>query len=890
MILSVLLAFPQLVPPANTPLYDHKQTSRPEFAVVSAPSVNGQYVFQASGTELIVLDALGVQACANAGGGGAGCNIDALNAGLSRTIVDASILDIEERGQNVFIAGGDYGLIVLGPIGGNGYVNGYTEIFRDASFPAGSITGRWCMDVSVKNGAIVAVFSGLDDSEVRVYNTANPPVLQNIYPLGVAQGIPSPSMAFAVEFASNRAYIAMGRAGVYAVDTTKDPNPLVNPTSAWLFEGPLDTGDSSCTSSTPNSRFVGDLALVSVGETQRYLYAAADSWGLVEIDLSNQAWGTTMGFWYSNPPCYWDSLPLTNCSSGVSVYHYAQRVDAVLDPSHNQVVIALTSTTGSPEYGHMITPFTTYGTLGWDLGAPVPAVPESQVACKGNYHLFTRRASLPGTPPVENVAAQHEPFFQFSTPVYLMKDAAGDHAWLLDAALYVVHYQRTAGTLQKVSVLAGGLHLAVSSPMSPIPALLNPDVVLAGDDGIAGIESVGLYEIQPIGGGVDFVEIPPPLSDPGLFQTSILGTAQWIDSAFPATHEFFLRGKGMVGNPAPLNLWRLDASSPTALQSLTRYSVEWEVDPSSVGNNWTFPEGRGYCSTAVDEQQGSNLIAETRSMAIHGAWLFDREQFRLLASQVGPGGHIDPTNNAPLLSHPEADPIEYEEEVRRTFSMQPQFFDINAGGPIKRVLGVAAGFSVGPNDPAFEHAQVMFHDVTGVLTPSQLTGQPPTRRLNSNAVAPAAAVCLDAATVRLNDPANPGQKKRRTFVFVGGTEGLLTAFDVSDGLFTGAAIPETAFPLPTDVFDGHADVVITLDFQPSVSGNRVGYLHVGAMRLGVVRYIVEDNGNGGLTLTFDGGFNTPGSFGGFYIDTVNDKERLILADHFYYGLRAYGDY
>jgi hypothetical protein len=890
MILSCLLAFPQLVPPANTPLYDWKETSRPEFAVVSAPSANGLYVFQASGTELIVLDALGLQACANAGGGGPSCDVDSLNAGLSRTRVDASILDIEELGQNVYIAGGDYGLIVLGPAGGNGYVNGYNEIFRDESYPAGSITGRWCMDVSVKNGAVVAVFSGLDDSELRVYSAANPPVLQHIYSLGLIQGIPSPSMAFAVEYSSNRAYIAMGRAGVYAVDTTKDP--ATSP-STWLLPGPLGTGDTACTSSTPNSRFVGDLALVSVGVTQRYLYAAADSWGLVEIDLGSQAWGTTMNFWYSNPPCYWDALPVRNCSNGVSLYHYAEHVDAVLDPSNDQVVIALTSTTQSPEGNHLLAPYTTYGTLRWDLKAPLTGGPPSQNACTDLYHLFTRTASSPGTPPSESVAAQHHPLFHFPTPVYLMKDAPGNHAWLLDAALYVVHYQRTAGSLQKVGVLAGGLHLPVSSPMYPLPALNNPDVVLVGDDGIGGVESVGLYEIQPIVGGVDFVEIPPPLSEPGLFQINIAGTAQWIDSAFPATHEFFLRGKGSVeqpNQPPSLNLWRLDASSPATLQSLKRNGVKWEVDPSSQ-SRWTFKEGRGYSSTAVDDRQGSNLVVETRSQAIHGAWLFDREELRFLVSQAADEAVIVPTNFAPLLSHPEADPVEYDDQVQRTFTMHPLFFDINVGGPVKRVLGMAAGFSVDPGDSAtFEHAQVMFHDVTNVLTPSQLSVTPSSRRIHSNAVVPATAVCLDAATVRLNDPANPGQKKRRTLAFVGGTEGLLTVFDVSQGLFTGAPIPETPFPLPTDMFDGHADVVMQLDFQPSVSGNRVGYLHVGAIRLGMVRYTVQDNGNGGVTLIFDGGFNTPGSFGGFYIDTVNDKERLIVADHFFYGLRAYGDY
>lgn len=126
-------------------------------------------------------------------------------------------------------------------------------------------------------------------------------------------------------------------------------------------------------------------------------------------------------------------------------------------------------------------------------------------------------------------------------------------------------------------------------------------------------------------------------------------------------------------------------------------------------------------------------------------------------------------------------------------------------------------------------------------------------------------------------------------MFVEGSEGFLSVFDVSD-LFSAQTWTEVSADLEPDVFDGHGDVIFQVDFRAHASGKTLGQLHVGALRGGMIRFTVRDAGNGSVKLAPTGGVNTPGSFGGFQILTVDGKQRMLVADHTFYGLRAYGEY
>jgi hypothetical protein len=828
---------------------------------------------------------------------------------LSRTDLDVSILDLEERDGLLYVAGGDYGFIVLQPILGDGYHNGYSEIHRATSTPLGAETSRWCMDVSVQDDRILALFGALDDSLLRVYSDAVPPQLLRTYALNPAKGVLAGSQAMAVESDGSLAWLAMGNAGVYRVDTAVDPG---QPASAWLDEGPLDPASGCSPEPVPPERFVHDLALAQVDGQARYLYAAADGWGLVEFDLAF-GWGPDMPFWSSNPECWWSSPPSVNCDGGEANHLYAQRVTAVHDPVHQEIVVAASFPLAGTD--NLITPYTQYGTLSWNFGHEDP-LPIAQRSCGDEYRVFTRPtgSGASAATPTEAVGALYAPLIHFATPIELLASADGTEFWLLDAPLQVVHLERQPTELAIAGAADCGAFGAMTGPITPQASLLHPDVLVSGVDMATTCEPHNLlYRLEHGAGAPEFVALASAPGDGEAFFLQAFGGAQWLDGT-DAAHEFLFRGKGVqlaeCGTVQPIqcpgdelpNLFRFDASSAGSLQALKGIRTLWHADPAAPApgsaHEWEFAAGRGYSFTAVDERPGSRLAVETRGGIVHGAWLFDRDDLQALANSVPDGGLIEAQQIA-LLTHVEDEiaPGEYglqgvyQQKITKCKTMEPRFFDVaEASGASLRVLGIADGYSVA--DPEAQAStwgrpQLAFFDVTDALS---LPEQAPTAVIvrSATAIPEAAAVCLDAATVLLADPLHPGASRPHTLVFAGGTEGFLSVFDVSS-LFADQTWNEVSADLEPNVFDGRADVVFQVDFQPSVHGKQLGHLHVGALRRGMIRFTVHDDGQGSVTLTKTDAVNTPGSFGGFQILTVNGKQRMIVADHTFYGLRAYGD-
>lgn len=896
-------------PPASA-LYDLKAVSRPEFPVLAVASEDGEHVFQVHGTQIVVLSTARVQACA----AGGSCDLDTLNtdaAGvpLSRTDLDVSILDLEERGGFLYVAGGDYGFVVLQPNLGDGYHNGYTEVHRATSTPLASQTSRWCTDVSTQGDRILALFGALDDSVLRVYSDAIPPVLLRTYALNPSKGVQAGSQGMAVESDGTLAWLAMGDAGIYRVDTAVDPGQLP---AQWLTAGPLGPAAGCAPVALPPQRFVHDLAFVPVAGDAGYLYAAADGWGLVELDLALD-WGPPMPFWSSNPDCWWSNPPASNCSAGEAQHLYAQRVAAVHDAVNQEIVIAASFPSAGSD--NLITPYTQYGTLSWDFGVEDP-LPLAQHACTDDYRVFTRPAGLPAATPQEAESARYAPQILFATPIGLLASDDGSEFWILDAPLQVVHLERQGTQIAIADSADCGVFAAMTGPITPQSSLLHPDVLISGVDVAPTCEPQNLlFALDPGPGAPEFVPLQSAPGESGDFFLQPFGTAQWLDTT-DAAHEFLFRGKQVqiaeCGTVPPIlcpgdelpNLFRLDASSESSLQELKRIRTLWEPDPAAPlpgnGNEWEFAAGRGYSFTAVDERPGSRLAVETRGGIVHGAWLFDRDELQTLANAAPDGGLIA-AGQVPLLTHgaDEVPPSEYGEpaaylgKITRCKTMEPAFFDLTdpAGDPLLRVLGVADGFSVAdPGQPGstWGRPQLAFFDVTDVLVPPPEAPAPLVVR-SATTIEKAAAVCIDAATVLLEDPLQPGTRQAHTLVFAGGTEGFLSVFDVS-ALFDTGTWTEVSADLAPNAFDRKGDVVFQVDFQPEVSGTQLGHLHVGALRRGMVRYTLRDAGDGSVTLSQTDAVNTPGSFGGFQIRMVDGKQRMVVADHTFYGLRAYGDY
>lgn len=254
--------------PQSDPMIELKAVYPYADPLCAAVSANGTLGFVAEGAGISVV------------------KLDGTCANVPRTPLDGSIWAIEPYGEQLFIAGGTMGLFEL-PICTSDLLNceacdgwGIGSPAPLADPPGDKV----CIDVAVDgpNDKLYALFSAEDATDLYTYDLAA--ISQGPVISGQPSTIDGRGYAIAVDPTdADHVYVAMGEGGFARVTLS---------TQAW-DQGPiLDEEPWQMTScdggQVVHPASVRDLsiAVVDSGAGQkRFLYAAADRSGLVEIDL-----------------------------------------------------------------------------------------------------------------------------------------------------------------------------------------------------------------------------------------------------------------------------------------------------------------------------------------------------------------------------------------------------------------------------------------------------------------------------------------------------------------------------------------------------------------------------------------------------------------------------
>jgi len=200
------------IPLAQGGLMARRDTSLPGNGVIAnishdGPGTYGSTLFQVCGASIVELDLDVVRTSElSAPYQTAYDGWNAANAGLPTYPIEASVMKVINRGNAMYVAGGDQG---LWGIDRSKPSQSPTRIFHDS-------VGRWCFDVEFDDDTqtLVTLWAALEDSCLRVFDATTLGLIHT-----VALDMPH-GTGYALELHGDYAYIAMGAAGIVRVDFT----------------------------------------------------------------------------------------------------------------------------------------------------------------------------------------------------------------------------------------------------------------------------------------------------------------------------------------------------------------------------------------------------------------------------------------------------------------------------------------------------------------------------------------------------------------------------------------------------------------------------------------------------------------------------------------------
>ena len=324
---------------------------------------------------------------------------------IARVPINATVMALVRHDRNtddrkVFIAGGSFGLRMMDALepapGGSCFTSpcalGAGSCFAVTRVDDRAIPGagnpedtneRWCWDVGIGQvhtpaatfTYVLALFSAQQDqggSQLRIYRrSGNPPALITSIDLtsakprafGYALDTLLDESSGAPDY-GDKVYIAMGTGGVMVVDLA----PLATGGAPILSQGqifvPPLLGVSPPLQVTyagqPEPGLVRDIAVAEDGS----VYAAADNWGIVEIDpLTGMAAGT------SSSPGIVRLVPNAGVPPALDEMSFADHIDAVVTHVGEQPFVNIVA--GGYDLTAMVEPLAawlTYGRMSYAVG------------------------------------------------------------------------------------------------------------------------------------------------------------------------------------------------------------------------------------------------------------------------------------------------------------------------------------------------------------------------------------------------------------------------------------------------------------------------------------------------------------------------------------------
>ena len=838
-------------------LTDLRATTVPGTGAYSSISSDGQKLFRARGASVGQVDLAQVRD--NELNNPTMGDLDSVTEAIFP--LEATIFSVVDDEGDLFVAGGDYGFFKIDSV---------TGVVTDADTASG---GRWCFDVKLTRDKqhIVTVWGGLDRTQIRAYDR-NTLALTRKKNVTTGQGVVRAGIGYAIALRGNWAYVAMGKAGLVRVRFRGPP--------AVVQQGPDMLPPNACAGFTVeclNWYRVRDVAIAG-----HYLYAAADTRGLVEIDL-HDSWGPTMPFWSEQPTGL--------CPN--NDFNYALRVDAVLDlgegAARNRVVIAV-GTDRAPSWGIEWGPYTRYAAPDWDMsGTDFDGTLLPKGDCGAGLFIYERVVSGILDPTI----ASRKQIGAVRTWESLSLQKADGRFWVYNDELGVWFFRRqTNGILTAVYQVDLDKYSAPGLAYTdPLLSLKDPNLILAGADGA----HPPIYRIDTSGPEPELVVVPN--TDTSDFRLGVFtDDAQWVVDGTRNEWVVSQRQDGWK-----VMFFRTANNAPEFFATTWHH---WKIPfPQEPGCPVSLITGRTHGGHVVDYRPTSDLIALSRTQIARGIAIYWRSQIEaasgiLSGSPLADGSDLTLPGPTPHIDvHPEI-VLETSTERDRMWSLRMRMFPLDDGGQERAVLVEAAGSNAEASHADFEHPKLVFVD----LTDCQQPGDPCTAQYDPCAqqaispakivvaygnFAPALAIGVDVATIQSVQ-----------YAFMADSAGRVTAFDLTQ-LFVpgvGAVIADEWQAAPS-VLDQNQDFFsdIEIDFEdPGGGGDPVPYAYVAANRAGMLKLQILDPITGGLDLQLEEQLNTPGQALGITIREVENpdgttRKFLVLGDHSECGLKLYGD-
>jgi hypothetical protein len=815
----------------------------------------------------------------------------------TRLPIDVSCFAIVPVDQRVFLAAGKLGLFALTtcPNLGDSCSAGCASYPLDA---IDAVPDKICIALAVAHATasgdlLLALYSAKDDSELRVYDLADPHVVRAIVP--VQGGAASQAFALAVDpLDPNRAYAAMGRGGLVRI-------ALQDLAHVAVEQGPIFAEADQVWYGDPAS--ARDLSIAG-----GFMYAAIDKGGLAEVDLSTP-WSASMAYDYQTLGC------------GTNTAAFAYRVATVTDDT-GRILIAV-GTHESAGQNMDGGPFSLLGAWSFDLvSGNVPDLPPgSPNGCDPRLYLFQRTrggsgggtsCSSPTPCPVAMLddfpnewrslslrrQGSHYQVCECHRQVFRIMDLGTDPFSAADITYTEVGASKSIGL--------GTINGAVSS--------LNPNVLFLGNDPLgtvfAGVPQIGAGDstIDVVAHTNGLCASPPQSavycdtraaedSMPNPYLGGLYCSAHWIDTADP-TREWVVSGiegvwdqcaapcaysdqycssiwKSPVVVDRPRPGWTVVSVHPNVTDG-SAWQFQWWQLPSPAADDGN--AGRNYIGSAIDARPGSTLLHLTRSCIRNGYVVCDGADVAAAAEQLcttangrgqevaSPWMHVLPTHLEFAQGGSGCDGAE-----NFALTLSCHVFPVAVGDTQRWVAALAAGHPANPCadaswTPYYQRAMLVLYDVTTVDAQT-----PPT--LLRVAFGPAGtqgnALAVRTATIA-----------GRTYAFVADIGGRLLVFDVSgDVLFpppANPALPSTGLATlstwtsPVSAFDGFREDVIDVEVD-------LPYAYLATGRRGVT---VVDVGTNILQPHEIAGspIPTPGLAEGVVLRKVDGESTLVVGD------------
>jgi len=576
---------------------------------------------------------------------------------ISEMKIYSSAMDIEEIGDFVYVCGGDFGIHKTSK-----------ELTENPELMDKHSRDIWCTSLAYANidnkDILLALWSGLGDTELKIYDTQDDSVLASIL-INEQTGLSNEGIGWDVEEDSGFAYIAMGTSGIVRVDL----NEAINQNSPNPLQGPLAVTNQNYDRETQKLLSVKDLSI-----RNGFLYAAASAQGLIEIDLS-QTWSDSM-------------QTTTYFHENQEINQYPSKVASLTDAvTSTIIVIVKTDNTPNPsEWG----PHVMYGGYIWNSFDPSANVNEldnqnNDYTTSNENNGVTIFEKRQGDPNLNKIITEEISLGPREKIRTFTAQQVGNEYFAYGNLPAIFNFYRDTDNRIKLRDLTDGKEFVQGRGgySDGRESLIEPGKIVTSSDG-------GFHGFQKLEGSpLKFFPIENTFD--AEHKLGLWNEITWVTQG---NKEFLIAGG--AGEHWPLR----EISWSNGVPSVDFWQIPVNLGEST--DNYGY-DPRSYAHAGLDNSTG--LVALIRSGAKEGLILTTKNSIYDSAKE-GPSNVIPPILSI-LDLHEEAPQASgIGEEF--LYAFHPKFF---RDKDQKRMLAVPAGYYVDVNSANYQHPKLVFYEI-----------------------------------------------------------------------------------------------------------------------------------------------------------------------------------